>query len=132
MGFPKRLIFCFSEYFNCRIWQKLFFSAPDPSQAGQLGMAIGTHYLQFSRTFSKNGYIEFWSKASNPGALGVTLNIYVFGILQALHTVLGGQLSWFSFEKFRTSSVSAMAHTIKIEYQCQYYNIYVDEIEFYE
>jgi hypothetical protein len=108
------------------------FSAPDPSQEGQLGMAIGTHYLQFSRTFSKNGYIEFWSKASNPGAPGITPNIYVDGILQALPTVVGGQLSWSTFAKFRTSSISAGAHTIKIEYQCQYYNIYVDEIEFYE
>jgi hypothetical protein len=108
------------------------FFAPDPSQAGQLGMAIGTHYLQFSIAFSKYAYIDFWSNASNPGALGVTLNIYVFGILQALHTVLGGQLSWFSFEKFRTSSVSAMAHTIKIECPYQCYKIYVDEIEFYE
>jgi len=108
------------------------FSAPDPNASGQLGSAIGTHYLQFSRNFSKNGYIEFWSQAYNPGSPGVTPNIYVDGILQPTPTVVGGQLSWSTFAKFRTRSISAGVHTIKIEYQCNYYSIRVDEIEFWE
>jgi len=108
------------------------FAAPDPNNSGQLGSAIGTHYLQFSRTFAKNGYIEFWSQAYNPGGLGITPKIYVDGVLQSTPTVVGGQLSWSTFAKFKSAPISAGARTIKIEYQCQYYIIYLDEIEFYE
>lgn len=107
------------------------FVAPDPNSRNNM-LTPGSHYLQFSRNFTKNGYIEFWSQAYDPGLPGITPKIYVDGILQPNPTVVGGQLSWSTFAKFRSGSISAGAHTIKIEYQVQYCTIYVDEIEFWE
>jgi hypothetical protein len=93
---------------------------------------IGTHYIQFDKVFTNNSYITFWTKTYNPGYANITPVIYVDGIAQASPTMIAGSTSSLDFMKLQSSDISAGSHTIKIEFNCQYRTIYIDEIEFYE
>ena len=106
--------------------------APDPNKAGNLGTAVGTHFVEFSKTFTKNGYIVFWLNTNNPGYNNILPNIYIDGVSQGNPTMIGGQLSSFYFMQVKTDDISAGSHTIKIEFTGSYYDFYIDEINFYE
>ena len=107
-------------------------AAPDPNQSGKLGMAVGTHYVEFNKSFTNNGYIELWLNTSNPGYNNLFPTIYIDGFAQSTPTMIGGQLSSFYFMQVRSGTISAGNHTIKIEFNGSYYKFYVDEISFYE
>ena len=107
-------------------------AAPDPNQSGKLGTAVGTHYVEFNKSFTNNGYIELWLKTSNPGYNNLFPTIYIDGNAQSTPTMIGGQLSSFYFMQVRSGTISAGNHTIKIQFNGSYYNFYVDEISFYE
>ena len=103
--------------------------APDPNKTST---ANGTHYVQFNRTFSKNGYIEFWVNTSNPGYDNLTPAIYVDGIAQSSPSMIGGQTSSFYFMQVKSSNISAGTHSIKIEFNGANYVFKIDEISFFE
>ncbi len=103
--------------------------APDPNKTST---ANGTHYVQFNRTFSKNGYIEFWVNTSNPGYNNLTPNIYIDGIAQSSPSMVGGQTSSFYFMQVKSSNISAGTHSIKIEFNGANYVFKIDEIAFFE
>lgn len=106
--------------------------APDPNKAGNLGTAVGTHFVEFSKTFTKNGYIVFWLNTNNPGYNNILPNIYIDGVSQGNPTMIGGQVSSFYFMQVKTDDISAGSHTIKIEFTGSYYDFYIDELNFYE
>ena len=106
--------------------------APDPLNSGNLGTAVGTHFVQFSHTFSNNGYIEFWLNTYNPSYNNVFPTIFIDGIPQATPMMIGGNPSSFYFMKVQSSNISAGAHTIKIQFVGSYYIFKIDEIDFYE
>jgi hypothetical protein len=106
--------------------------APDPLNSGNLGTAVGTHFVQFSHTFSNNGYIEFWLNTYNPSYNNVFPTIFIDGIPQATPMMIGGNPSSFYFMKVQSSNISAGVHTIKIQFVGSYYIFKIDEIDFYE
>jgi len=93
---------------------------------------VGSHYIQFSKNFSNNGFIKLWLNTYNPGYNNVFPVIYIDGVAQTAPIMTGGQTSSFYFMQIQSSVISAGSHTIKIEFNCNYRDIYVDEIEFYE
>ena len=106
--------------------------APDPIHSGSLGTAIGTHYVQFSHTFSNIGYLEFWLNTYNPGYNNLFPTIYIDGVAQPTPVMIGGSSSSFNFMKVQSSDISAGLHTIKIQFIGSYYVFKIDEINFYE
>jgi hypothetical protein len=93
---------------------------------------VGVHFVQFTRSFGNNGFITFWLKTHNPGYNNVFPTVYIDGVAQSTPTMTGGQISSFYFMRVQSANISAGFHTIKIEFTCNYRDIYVDEIEFYE
>lgn len=93
---------------------------------------IGTRYVQFSRNFSNNGFITFWFKTVYNNSNNLTPIIYLDGLAQESPIKIGGQTSSSYFMQVQSSNISAGYHTVKIEFNLNYYKIYVDEIEFYE
>ena len=106
--------------------------APDPDAWGQLGTAIGTHYVEFTQTFQNNGFIEFWLNTFNAGFDNIMPSITVDGILQPTPTMIGGGTSGFDWMQVRTSDISGGTHTIRITFVGSYYVFRIDEIDFYE
>ena len=104
--------------------------APDPSLTGT--GAIGTHYVQFNKTFSDSGYIEFWLNTSNPGYNNIYPTIYIDGVAQNTPVKIGGQLSSFYFMQVRSEIISSGIHSIKIEFNGNYYIFKIDEIDYFE
>ena len=107
--------------------------APDPNNSGQLGLVDGSnHYVQFNRNFITQGYIEFWVNTYNPGYNNVIPFISVNGATIGNATMVGGQSSSFYWMKVRSPIIQAGNNTIRILLSCSYYQLNVDEIEFYE
>ena len=107
--------------------------APDPNNSGQLGTVVGSnHYVQFTRNFSNQGYIEFWVNTYNPGYNNLTPSIVVNGAAIGSATMVGGQTSSFYWMKVRSPLIQAGNNTIRISLSGSYYVLKVDEIEYYE
>lgn len=106
--------------------------APNPSAAGQLGTAIGTHYVQFDRTFESNGFIEFWLNTYNPGYNNIFPSITVDGVGQPPPEKINGGSSGFEWMQVRSADISAGTHTIRITFSGSYYVFRLDEFDFYE
>ena len=104
--------------------------APDPSLTGT--GAIGTHYVQFNKTFSDSGYIEFWLNTSNPGYNNIYPTIFIDGVAQNTPVKIGGQLSSFYFMQVRSEIITSGTHSIKIEFNGSYYIFKIDEIAYFE
>lgn len=106
--------------------------APNPEASGQLGTAIGTHYVEFTHTFQNNGFIEFWLNTYNPGFNNLIPSIAVDGIDQPSPTMIGGGTSGFDWMQVRTADISGGTHTIRITFNGSYYVFKLDEFDFYE
>ena len=106
--------------------------AADMSGVTGSGPVGGSHYIQFSKNFSNNGFMKLWLNTYDPGYNNVFPTIYIDGAAQTSPIMTGGQTSSFYFMQIQSSGISAGSHTIKIEFNCNYRDIYVDEIEFYE
>jgi hypothetical protein len=105
--------------------------AADMTGVGGTG-PVGSHYIQFTRYFSNNGYITFWLNTYYPGNNNVFPVIYIDGNAQETPQMIGGQASSFYFMQVQSENISAGVHTIKILFNCNYANIYLDEVKFYE
>ena len=116
-----------SSGYSGSCWQ-----APNPNSGGQLGTAIGTHYVQFNHTFENDGFIEFWLNTYNPGYDNLVPNVTVDGVGQPSPVVIDGDDSSFSWMKVRTADISAGTHTIRITFTGSYYVFKLDELDFYE
>jgi|LauGreDrversion4_2_1035121.scaffolds.fasta_scaffold32838_1 hypothetical protein len=116
-----------SSGYSGSCWQ-----APNPNAGGQLGTAIGTHYVEFNRTFDNNGFIEFWLTTYNPGYDNLIPSITVDGVVQPAPAVVGGGTSSFDWMKVRTANISGGNHLIRITFTGSYYIFKIDEIDFYE
>jgi len=106
--------------------------AADMTGVSGTGPAGGSHFIQFTKNFSNNGFMKLWLNTYNPGYNNVFPTIYIDGVAQTSPTMTGGQTSSFYYMQIQSSGISAGSHTIKIEFNCNYMDIYVDEIEFYE
>jgi len=93
---------------------------------------VGSHFIQFNKNFLNNGFMKLWLKTHNPGSNNVFPTIYIDGSVQPAPTMTSGQASSFYFMQIQSSGITAGSHTIKLEFNCNYMDIYVDEIEFYE
>lgn len=108
-------------------------SAPDPLNAGQLGTVVGSnHFVEFNRNFQNQGYIEFWVNTYNPGFNNLNPTISLNGSSIGTCTIIGGQPSSFYWMKVRSPILQAGSNTIRISFNGSYYELYVDEIEFFE
>lgn len=116
-----------SSGYSGSCWQ-----APNPSSSGQLGTAIGTHYVEFVHMFENNGFIEFWLNTSNPGYNNLFPSITVDGFGQSTPEMIDGNASGFYWMKVRSADIAAGTHTIRITFTGSYYVFKLDEIEFYE
>jgi hypothetical protein len=107
--------------------------APNPNNSGQLGSVLGSnHYVQFSRNFSNQGYIEFWVNTYKAGYNNLIPVISVNGAAIGNATMVGGQSSSFNWMKVRSPIIQAGNNTIRILLSGDYYVLNVDEIEYYE
>lgn len=108
------------------------FVAPNPDNSGNLGMAVGTHFIEFEKAFSNNGYLEFWSKTFKAGSDNLIPEIYIDNYLQNSPTIIEGAGSSFNWMKVRTEQISAGQHSIRIQFSGSYYVFKVDEIQQFE
>jgi hypothetical protein len=107
--------------------------APNPNMSGNLGTVVGSnHYVQFTRSFINQGYIEFWINTYNPGYNNLIPVIVVNGVTIGNATVVGGQTSSLYWMKVRSPIIAAGNNTIKIIISGSYYVLKIDEIDFYE
>lgn len=104
--------------------------APDPSVTSTI--SGGDHYVEFEFTFANNGFLEFWTNSSNPGSPNVIPTFYVDGFSMEPSTMIDGSTSGFEWMKLRTTEIPSGTHTLKFEFNPNYYVYSVDEIEFFE
>ena len=106
--------------------------APEPNNYGELGTAIGKHYVQFNRDFEKQGYIEFWVNTYKAGYFNLIPRIKLNGVEIGSATMIGGQQSSSYWMKVRSPIIQAGNNTIIIWLSGDYYVLKIDEIEFFE
>ena len=106
--------------------------APNPIYSGNLGSTVGTHYIQFNRNFTKNGYLEFWLNTNNPGFNNLIPSVFVDDSLQITPYSIDGQTSSFYWQKLRSGIIQPGNHSIRIQFSGSYYTFKVDEITFFE
>jgi hypothetical protein len=104
--------------------------APDNSLGGLYGSAIGTHYVEFPIDLPGLGYLEFWKYTYYSGSQNIQPVIFVDGVQQTSPTVLETQNTY--WQRVRTANIASGAHTVRIQFSCDYYQLKVDEIKAYQ
>ena len=108
------------------------FVAPNPDNSGNLGMAVGTHFIEFDKAFSNNGYLEIWLNTFKAGSDNLIPEIYIDNYPQNSPTIIEGAASSFNWMKVRTEQISAGQHSIRIQFSGSYYVFKLDEIQQFE
>lgn len=103
--------------------------APDPAVTSSI--SGGGHYVEFVFTFEVNGFLEFWTNSSNPGYPNVIPSFSVDGFPMNSPTMIDGSTSGFEWMKLRTPDIPSGTHTLRFEFDSNYYVYSVDEISFY-
>jgi hypothetical protein len=105
------------------------FVAPDNTLGGLYGQAIGTHYIEFPIQLTTAGYIEFWKYSYYAGSPKIQPGVLIDGVLQNSPLILETQNT--DWQKLRTANIAPGAHTVRIQFASQYYQLKVDEIKVY-
>ena len=104
--------------------------APDPNVTSSI--SGGGHFIEFSFTFENSGFLEFWTNSYNPGYPNVIPSFSVDGFAMDAPTMIDGSSSGFEWMKLRTPDVPSGTHTLRFEFNSNYYVYSVDEIDFFE
>lgn len=105
-------------------------TAPDYGLGGIMGNAIGTHYVEFPIDLPGLGYLEFWKYTYYSGSQNIQPLIFIDGVQQSSPTILETQNTY--WQRVRTANIASGAHTVRIQFSCDYYQLKVDEIKAYQ
>ena len=91
-------------------------------------------YIEFSRNFTKNVKLRFWTLSTNPGYSSRTPEVLIDGINVNTSQIVSSPSSYSDWMQLETEGVILPGdHTITINFTriSTYYQYYIDEIEFW-
>jgi hypothetical protein len=137
------------EYINCEslsgftVYINKIVSYSDSSWiigSGYIGNCFKTSgsnyggYIEFSRNFTKNVKLRFWTLSINPGYPSRTPDVLIDGIKVGTSKIASSPSSYSDWMQLETQGVILSGnHTISINFTpiYTYYEYYIDEIEFW-
>lgn len=92
---------------------------------------LGIHYVQIEHNFKNNGFIKFWFNTYKEGHYAYP-TLYIDGKELKTSSMSDDKLSSSNWMQVQSTSIKKGIHVIKIEFNVNYYDIYLDELQFYE
>ncbi len=88
-------------------------------------------YIEFSKTFSQDVVLTFWTKSVNPGSPNrfpvVSINRQIIN-----SSLIDGEETYTKWMKIQTATIPQGEHAVRIEFlkTLTYFSLYIDDIQF--